>query len=220
MKIILKSPQVWINGLFGCLIYLPTTVLAESWGIDYLKEAGGMSASSAELANSMIFLGFTIGAPIMGHISDKLGRRKPPMLIGAVFAAVIMTVVLYVPDLSEIQLSILLFALGLFYSVQCIAFAVGRELAPGEAAGTAMAMTNMVVMLGGMVLAPVIGHLLDYSLASHLGQAGVDVAVLTNVQKTYSVSDYQFALSVIPISIIIAAILTLFLKETHADAPK
>lgn len=220
LKIILKSPQVWINGLFGCLIYLPTTVLAESWGISYLKNAAGMSAMSADFANSMIFLGFTVGAPVMGFISDKLARRKPPMLIGAVAASIIMAVILYVPDLTELQIDVLLFLLGIFYSVQCIVFAVGRELAPGEAAGTAMAMTNMVVMLGGLLLAPVVGKLLDHSLATHLMRADVDSTVLTNIQKTYSVADYQYALSIIPIGILIAAVLTLFLKETHADAPK
>jgi len=43
---------------------------------------------------------------------------------------------------------------------------------------------------------------------------------VSNLQKLYSVDDYQFALSVIPLGILIAAILTFFLKETHAHAPK
>src|SRR3990167_8810668 len=39
LYIIARSPQTWINGLIGCLIYLPTTVFAELWGIPYLEHA-------------------------------------------------------------------------------------------------------------------------------------------------------------------------------------
>ncbi len=31
LGIILQNKQIWVNGMFGCLIYLPTTVFAELW---------------------------------------------------------------------------------------------------------------------------------------------------------------------------------------------
>lgn len=220
LVIISKNKQIWINGLFGCLIYLPTTVFAELWGIPYLKNASGMTPAAADFANSLLFLGFTIGAPLMGYFSDKIARRKLPMAVGAVGAAIIMTIILYVPGLDATRINVLLFLLGLFYSVQSIVFAVGRELSPGEAAGTAMAMTNMIVMLGAMFLQPLVGRLLDWSLSTHLNRAAIDPGTIINLQKYYTVDDYQIALSIIPIGIFMAAILTMFLKETHADAPK
>ena len=68
-------------------------------------------------------------------------------------------------------------------------------------------------MLGGMFLQPLVGYLLDWSAqwrATNLAD---------NLQSSiiYTASDYRFALSIVPIGIIIAAILTLFLKETHAS---
>ncbi len=213
--IIIRSKQIWINGLFGCLVYLPTTVFAELWGISYLKHAHGLSQTNADFANSLLFLGFTIGAPLMGYISDKLKRRKLPMFLGAAGAAVIMIIILYVPGLEVTHINVLLFILGLLYSAQCIVFAVGRELSPNEAAGTAMAMTNMIVMLGAMFLQPLVGHLLDFSLAKH---TIVDKLAPVQLEHLYTAGDYQFALSVIPIGIVIAALLTFFLKETYANA--
>jgi MFS family permease len=177
-----------------------------------------MSLESAGFANSILFLGFTIGAPLMGFISDRLKRRKLPMFIGATGAALIMMVVLYVPGLSKSNINVLMFSLGLLYSSQCIVFAVGRELSPNEAAGTAMAMTNMVVMLGAMFLQPLVGKLLDMSLASHDTNLPIDQLSVETLQHLYTANDYQFALTIIPVGIIIAAILTFFLKETHADA--
>lgn len=215
--IILKNKQIWINGLFGCLVYLPTTVIAELWGIPYLKAAHHLTHDGADFINSMLFLGFTVGAPLIGFISDKIRRRKTPMIIGASGAALIMIIILYVPGLTEGSLEILMFLLGLLYSSQCIVFAVARELSPSEAAGTAMAATNMIVMLGAMIFQPIIGWLLDFSLSMHTGTEGVYQLTAGKLQQIYTPEDFQFAMSIIPIGIIIAAILTIFLKETHAD---
>ncbi|MDP1604118.1 MAG: MFS transporter [Legionella sp.] len=218
LGIIIRNKQMWINGMFGCLVYLPATVFAELWGIPYLKHAHGLTQEGADFANSLLFLGFTIGAPLMGYISDKLKRRKPPMFLGATGAAIVMMVLLYMPGLNQTAINTLMVLLGLLYSAQCIVFAVGRELSPNEAAGTAIAMTNMVVMLGAMFLQPLVGRLLDLSLSSHMAALPIDKLPLDKLQQFYTADDYQFALSIIPLGIIIAAILTFFLKETYADA--
>lgn len=220
LGIIIKNKQFWINGMYGCLVYLPTTVVAELWGIPYLSAAHNMSPEAAGWANSLLFLGFTIGAPLMGYVSDQLSRRKLPMFIGAAGAGVVMMMILYLPGLTETNIQGLMFLLGLLYSAQAIVFAVGRELSPGEAAGTAMAVTNMMVMLGAMIIQPLVGRFLDFSFKVHTqGAADLNLAV-DNVQKLYTASDYQMALMVVPIGIFIAAILTFFLKETHAHAKK
>jgi len=218
LKLILTNKQIWINGGFGCLIYLPTTVFAELWGIPYLAHAHGMTPASAEFSNSLVFMGFTFGAPLWGYFSDKIKQRRLPMFLGAFGAGVVMTAILYLPGLGGRSLNIAMFILGLFYSVQAVVFAVGRELSPKEAGGTAIATTNMFVMLGAMLLQPLIGRLLDWSVISrHAGQA-MDALTGDQLRQLYTANDYQFAMAVIPVGIFCAAILTFFLKETHAHA--
>ncbi len=217
LGIIVRNKQIWINGMYGCLVYLPTTVFAELWGIPYFRHAHGLTESNANLCNSILFLGFTIGAPLMGYISDKIKRRKLPMCLGASGAAIIMMIVLYMPGLNVTSLSVLMFILGLFYSVQSIVFAVGREVSPKEAAGTAIAMTNMIVMIGAMLLQPLVGRLLDWSLlAREASSLSLEKLPVDKMQQLYTAVDYQFALSVIPLGILIGAFLTFFLRETHA----
>lgn len=220
LGIIARNKQIWINGFYGCLVYLPTTVFAELWGIPYLRHANGFSAQAAGLANSLLFLGFTLGAPLMGYLSDRLARRKLPMFLGALGASIVMVIILYFPGLTELNIQILIFLLGLFYSAQAIVFAVGRELSPGEAAGTAMALTNMIVMLGAMLLQPLVGYLLDFSYSLRNGSSISTALVVENVHKLYTMADYRVALAFIPIGMFIAALLTFFLRETHAYAPK
>jgi MFS family permease len=216
LGIIARNKQIWINGMYGCLVYLPTTVFAELWGIPYLRHAHGLTENGAHFANSLLFFGFTIGAPLMGYISDKIHRRKLPMLLGASSAALVMMAIMYFPGLSTHWLNILMFLLGLLYSVQSIVFAVGRELSPDEAAGTAIAMTNMIVMIGAMFLQPLVGRLLDWSLLTRQASLPIQDLPLTKMQQLYTVDDYQFALSIVPLGILIAALLTFFLKETYA----
>jgi sugar phosphate permease len=150
-------------------------------------------------------------------ISDKLKKRRSPMRIGASLAAFLMLILVFVENLTASQITILLFALGLFYSSQCLVFAVGRELSPKEAAGTAMAMTNMIVMLGAMFLQPIVGKLLDYSVSKHIDTSLLSAADIANFHDLYMPKDYQFALSIIPIGMVIAAFITFFIKETYAD---
>ncbi len=70
---------------------------------------------------------------------------------------------------------------------------------PQEAAGTAMAMTNMIVMLGASVLQPIIGNILDWSVKSR--NVGITVDSLSSDQliQFYTTADYQRALMVIPL---------------------
>ncbi len=220
LGIILREKQIWINGMYGCLVYLPTTIFAELWGIQYFTYAHGLSPADAGFANSVLFFGFMLGAPTMGYISDKIKRRKLPMLIGAIGAAIVMMMILYIPGLNTPMLYALVFLLGLLYSAQAIVFAVGRELSPKEAAGTAIAITNMIVMIGAIFLQPLVGRLLDFSLRMHQAVVTIQGSAVDKMEQLYTAGDYQFALSIIPIGIVLAAILICFVRETHAHAER
>ena len=155
----------------------------------------------------------------MGWLSDKIHRRKMPMFVGAFGALMMVIIMMYCPGLKIHTVYFLLFMLGFFYSSQAVVFALARELSPKHAAGTAMAFTNMLVMLGGMLVQPLVGWLLDFSVKHRLPSVHVNLAHMTKHAHTiYTAVDYQFALQVIPVGILIACIITYFLKETYARA--
>ena len=80
-------------------------------------------------------------------------------------------------------------------------------------------MTNMIVMIGAMFLQPIVGRLLDWNMLARTSTSAQAVpAHVDKMQQLYTAQDYQFALSVIPLGILIAAILTFFLRETYAHA--
>lgn len=203
--ILVKKPQIWLNGIIGCLLYLPTSAFAELWGIPYLQTAYGFPREVATGAISMIFLGWAVGAPLAGLISDRTGKRCLPIIVGALISSLLSIILIYFPGLTKVSIYGLMLTFGIFSSVQVIVFAIGREISPGEVAGTAVAMTNMLVMVGGVIFQPVIGRLLD------MFWSGLKV----NGLPVYTVMDYKYALLVIPVGLVLSALLMFFIKETH-----
>ncbi len=203
----IKNPQIWLNGLIGLLLYLSLSAFAELWGIQYLEQSHGLSKVAAANANSLIFLGWAVGGPLWGWLSDAIRLRRLPILVASIFALIIVIVILYVPGLSAMQLYLLLFAFGLASSAQILVFAIAREATHMGITGTAIALTNFFVMVGGNVFQPVVGKLLDMRWAG----------TMIDGVRIYTPEAYQFALSIMPIGIALAILIAFFIRETHAQ---
>lgn len=207
-----RNPQMWLVGVIGSLLYLSLSAFAEVWGIPYLIRTYGLSNSTAAVNISFIFLGWAIGSPLVGWISDKIGNRRHPIIIGALLGAVLFTLLIYFPFFSRHCLGLLLFSFGLCSSAQIIVFPIARELNVQGLAGTAIAVTNLLVMFGGALSEPLIGKALDVLTGTHI----------RGNLMAFSVESFQHALTIIPVAFVIAAILAVFVKETRgvvADAP-
>lgn len=205
---IISDPQIWANGMVGCLMYVSTAAFTELWGIPYLKQVHHLSPEVAATTISAIFMGWAVGGPLVGYISDRLRRRVLPMTVGSAVGAVLFTIILYVPNLPIPALMGIFFIFGLFSSAQVICFAVGREISPSRSAGTAVALTNMFVMLSGVVFQPLVGVL----LTMFEGAKGA-----ASIGHIYAPHTYQMALAVIPVGLVISVLLTFFMKETRGE---
>jgi MFS family permease len=202
---IFKNPQMWLIGIIGCLLYLPSSVFLDLWGIPYLKTVYQFTSEQAVMMSSYTFYGWIIAGPILGAFSDKIKRRCLPLTVTGFFAAVLLCVVFYVPGLTVSTLNIIFFFVGFCCGAHCLCFALGKECNPIEISGTAVAVTNMLIMIGGVIFQPVVGKLLDLHTTSPLGANGLPI---------YTADDYTFALSIIPIGVALGIFLSVFLKET------
>lgn len=202
------NKQIWFIGLTGALIMLPTTVFAELWGRLFFKTYYHFNSKLAAQATSMIFLGWAVGGPLAGFISDTIKNRRLLLFIGSFLGSVIMLTLIYGPLLPLNALFVLLFLFGVVSSVEIICFAVARENSPTALAGTAVAMTNFIVVCAGP-FQWLVGKMLDLSRGSVVDSAGFPI---------YSVQDFQFALFLLPASMLMGFVLCFFIKETHCQA--
>lgn len=203
---VIKDGRVWLSGVIGGLIFLPTTAFAALWGVHYMEEVYGFSSRQSGAAISMIFLGWAIGGPLAGWLSDKIKRRRLPLTIGSFVAAILIALVVYLPSFPPLLVYPVLFVFGLFSSVQVIVFALSCDYTVSKASGTAVAITNTLVMFGGMIFQPFIGYMLDWAHGSSCATCEVVV---------YNAHDYRMALLVLPVGLVLSVILTFFVKETH-----
>ena len=202
LKRIVRNPQMWFIGLIGCFFYLSLSAFGELWCIPFLQAVYNISAHKAAVACSMIFIGWLVGGPFNGWLSDKIKTRKFLLSIGGFLAAISISVVIFNPlHLSMYELCFVLFLFGFFCSTEILCFVLSREYNPKKIAGTSIASTNLLIMLGGVIFQPLVGFLLDLHVSGKL--------------YVYSAMDYQHALWLLPIFILVGAVLALFLRERH-----
>jgi len=209
LRIISTNPQMWLIGMVGCLLYLPASVFLDLWGIPYLKTVYQLSPEQAVNISDITFLGWIISGPIVGMISDKIKRRRTPLMISGVIAATLLCVIFYVPGITLTGLYILFFLTGFSCGSHPLCFALGKENNPAPISGTSVAITNMLIMLGGALCQPLVGKLLDLHTNSPIGANGLPV---------YTAGDYTFALSIVPLGVALGIIITMFLKETYCES--
>ena len=94
-----RVPHVWVAALFGALSFGVMLALGVVWAPQLLI-VRGMDESLANFASSLLWLGLAAGCFILPWSSDRLRRRKPPMILGAVIQVACLASLLYVPSLG------------------------------------------------------------------------------------------------------------------------
>ena len=201
---VLKSKQIWIIAMIGTCLYTSLSVFGELWGKSFLEQAFHLSKIEAAKTMSMLFLGWAVGAPLTGYISDTSGNRIIPLTIGAIGSLLFISLILFDQHLSYWALNTTIFFYGLFSSSEIIVFIMAKEYSPTQQlSGTIFAVTNMIVSFGGVFFQPMVGHLLDWS-ANSTAQQELHV---------YSTHNYQIGLSILPISMLMVVVLAWYMTN-------
>ncbi|WP_291363149.1 MFS transporter [Acetobacter sp. UBA5411] len=193
-KIIFSNPQSWYAGLIGGLLFVPTTIGALGWGASMLS--GGEHTTMAFAASdvSMVPIGWVIGCPLLGWISDKIGRRKPVLIGGALVLLACSICAVYLPVGVMPKYSVALI-MGIASGAAMIPFSSMKEANPPEVKGTAAGVMNFLVFGTTGVMSPLVSALMGKS-------------------TDLTLQEYQHAFMPLLVGIVIALILSLPLKET------
>lgn len=203
-KVVLGRPRVWLAGAISYLMFLPTSVFAALWGVPYMEKFHGYDAGQAATSVSMIFMGWALGCPLTGWLSDYFRNRVWLVRLGSFVAFGLICALLYVQDMPYILLCATGLIFGMASSVQALTFVMAGDLVPRRAVGTAVAFVNMLAMLGGLIFQRGIGQLLDW---------GWDGKTLHGI-RVYSLEDYEQAMLIMPACLILATVIALFVKDT------
>ncbi len=205
LKIAMGRSQTWYIAFFGFFITAPMLAFAGLWGVPYMSLVYDLGRAEAGMVVSTMLIGGAVGAPLAGWASDKVGRRKLPMLVGSGTILVAFSLLFYVPDIPIIGAYILLFIAGVSFGAVVISFATAREHNTPSSSGSVLGLVNMFVMASGAIFQPLIGWLLDM---------GWDGKTL-NGSPVYSLETYNFAFTSMIVCGVGGLVAALMVKETQ-----
>jgi MFS family permease len=210
LKLILRNKQNVIVAIYGALMFAPTTTFGGLWGVPFLMEFYHLPRPTSATLVSMLFIGWVVGSPFFGMLSDRMGRRKFPMVIGNYGALIAFLIILFAPNLPLLLLGALLFGFGFFSSGFLPSFSIIREINPSHVNATSIGFMNAFNMLTGAILQPLVGLILDLTWHGST-QDGV---------REYSVSSFHTGLILLPIGMLISLLLLPFIRETFCQQPR
>ena len=209
-KILETIKKVYLNiqtinaALYASLMNMGIAVLGAVMGSLYLMQRLNINKEQASLINSMLFLGTIIGGPLMGWISDRVGLRVRPMRM-ALFASFITVLGVLYANVSASSMMFLFFCLGFFTSAQVISYALVAESSPAVITASAVSIVSIMTQSGYIIYQ----NIFCYLLVKH-----GEMQIINNV-PTYSIGDFEFATTILPVGLIIAGIALYGVKETY-----
>jgi len=199
--------NTWLISLCPSGVVGPVLAFSGLWGVPFFTTHYGLSQSESAAFTSVLLVSWAVGGPVLGALSDKIGRRKPLYIAGCVAASACWGVILFRENLPLWLLTTLLAVVGFSSGVMIIGFAFVRESVPPEYAGTASGVCNMGIMIGPMILQPLMGWALDRNWAG----------AMVNGARIYDLSAYHSAFLILIIWSLVSIFLIAFTKETHCD---
>jgi MFS family permease len=195
---VFRNPQSYLCGFISGLLFIPTTILGMTWGVRFLQEARGREFAAAVTLAASIPLGWMIGCPLLGFISDRLGRRKPVIFGGTIMLLAVVSWVLFGnPEILRGHTVGIL--MGIASGAAMLPYTVIKEANPPELGGTATGVVNFLNFTFSALLSPVFGARL---------------VEMPEGDTSLALAHYQAGFKPLLYGIIIALILTFFLRET------
>jgi len=205
LKLVLNNLQTWICAIIGFGLAATMLGFGALWSVPWLTTVHGYSTVQAGGIASMIFVGWAIFSPLVGWLSDKIGRRNPVMMSGALLCLLsFATLILYTPSTTG-MIMLLVFMTGAGGCTMTAGFSSVRELNRPAFSSTALGLMNMFIVGAGAVVQPLIGWLLDKNWDGRL----VDGA------RVYSEQAFTSAFISLLVVTSFAFIGTFFLQETY-----
>ncbi len=195
---VFRNPQSILCGLVAGLMFVPTTIFDMVWGVRYLQEGHGFDYATAVLRSSAVPFGWIIGCPLLGFVSDRIGRRKPVIVGAAIVLLGALAWILYGP-VGVLPPYVLGLVAGIASGAAMLPYTVIKEANPPEMGGTATGVINFVNFTFSALLGPVFAWLLTRVAG------GSDQRELVHYQATFEPMLYGVALAIV---------LALLLKET------
>lgn len=198
LKELLTSKQIWYIAIYSAFVYFAISYLSINEGITYL-ESLNLSSNFSSYMITIAWLGYAIGCPLLGYISDITLRRKPVMFTAALLVVLSVLVIVYFP-ISKTLLIVVFFLLGVGASGQSVGFAIIADNSKSTYLAAGLGFNNGFMMMVSAFASPLVGYFLQ----------------LFSKDGAFTQSDYHLSFGVLLAMGATALVLaSLLIKETY-----
>jgi MFS family permease len=204
MAEVLSYRNIWILLITPIGIAGAVLTFAGLWGVPYLRQVHGLETRAAAAITSLLLIAWAVGGPVLGALSERMGRRRPLYVATTAAALAGWAVIIFLPIPVWLMVVTLLLT-GFFSGNLIIGFAFAKESVPARLMGTASGICNMGPLLGGMLLQPTVGWVLDRNWLGAMA-AGA---------RIYDATAYQAGFSLMAACLVVSLCLIPFARETY-----
>ncbi len=194
-------PTVCVNfGICGSFF-----AFAGLWATPFLTQAHGLTRAAATNHVSLYFVGFALGCVFMGALSDRLGKRKPVLIVTSHLYLLIWLVLLWDLVLPLMASYALFTLMGLVTAGFTLTWACAKEVNAPQLSGISTSVTNMAGFLAGAILQPLVGWVMDQRWQGGLTSTGA---------RLFTANDYHAGLLLLTAVAAFGALASWWIKET------
>jgi MFS family permease len=164
-KIVLSNPQSYLCGIIAGLLFVPTTIGDMTWGVAFFQHGFNLDFHHAITVVSMVPLGWVVGCPLAGWAADRIGLRKPVLVVGAVIMLMTAAQITMLPELISPTYGMLAF--GIASGVAMVPYTIIKEGNPDEVKGCATGILNFLNFGISAVVGQIFGAIFGRTLQSN-----------------------------------------------------
>ena len=173
-KIVFSNPQSYLCGAVAGLLFAPTTIGDMIWGVAAFQKDLQLSFHNAVVTASMVPLGWVVGCPLLGWLSDRIGRRKPVIMGSAAIMILACAQIAFKP--LPIPAKVAMFIFGIASGAAMIPYSIIKEVNPDNVKGSATGGINFLVFAITAFVGPI--------FANHIGKTfGIAADLNLHFQK-------------------------------------
>jgi MFS family permease len=195
-KVVFSNPRSYLCGAVAGLLFVPTTIGDMTWGVAFFQRDRMFNFHDAVVTGSLVPLGWVVGCPVLGWLADRVGRRKPVLIGGAV--GMLLSAALIGLTKTHEPAVVGCFLFGIFSGAAMIPYTIIKEVNPDEVKGSAT---------GGI-------NFLTFGVTALIGPLFAD-AFGKGITETHNhVTHFRDSVVFWMASIVLAILLSIFLPET------
>ena len=200
MANVAKIGHVWIASLGGAFSFGMLLALGVVW-MPKLLLVHGISESSAGFGASLLWLGLAAGSAVIPHWSDKIQRRKMPIIVGTAVQLAALLGLIFIPGVGAGMALTLCFIIGFANASHMLAFSTAADVVQPQQIGTSAAVVNGIMFILGGILISRPGFRIGVGLEQGMEPASLQLA--------------QYASVPLIVAGALAVVFAIFMRETY-----